>query len=83
MVPVAPLDIIVDVGGVYSPENHRYDHHQRGFSEVFGHGGYNTIKFATDISDAKLSLSTWDYQNPIQVSRYYGFRETIGIDRSR
>lgn len=22
-------DIVVDVGGVYNPENHRYDHHQR------------------------------------------------------
>ncbi|GAB6022277.1 UPF0160 protein myg1, mitochondrial, variant 2 [Chamberlinius hualienensis] len=24
-------DIVVDVGGVYDPSNHRYDHHQRGF----------------------------------------------------
>jgi len=26
---------VVDVGGVYSPEKNRYDHHQREFAEVF------------------------------------------------
>lgn len=44
---VEPLDIVVDVGGVYSPEKHRYDHHQRGFTEVFGHGGYDKIKLSS------------------------------------
>jgi hypothetical protein len=34
-------DVIIDVGGVYEPEHNRFDHHQRGFTEVFGHG-YNT-----------------------------------------
>eukprot|EP00123_Amoebidium_parasiticum_P001308 comp12364_c0_seq1/m.7249 comp12364_c0_seq1/g.7249 ORF comp12364_c0_seq1/g.7249 comp12364_c0_seq1/m.7249 type:complete len:335 (-) comp12364_c0_seq1:468-1472(-) len=28
-------DILVDVGAVYDPTRHRYDHHQRGFTEVF------------------------------------------------
>jgi len=37
----------VDVGGVYSPEKHRYDHHQRGFSEVFGAGGFDKIKLSS------------------------------------
>lgn len=32
------LDIVVDVGGVYDAEKQRYDHHQRGFTEVFGTG---------------------------------------------
>lgn len=27
--------IVVDVGATYEPEKHRYDHHQRGFEEVF------------------------------------------------
>ncbi|KAK7098852.1 hypothetical protein V1264_003075 [Littorina saxatilis] len=27
-------DVVVDVGGVYSPESHRYDHHQRSFTET-------------------------------------------------
>lgn len=28
-------DILVDVGATYEPEKHRYDHHQRGFTETF------------------------------------------------
>jgi uncharacterized UPF0160 family protein len=43
-----PLDIVVDVGGVYDDEKKRYDHHQRGFTEVFGHG------FGTKLSSAGL-----------------------------
>ena len=27
--------IVVDVGATYDPSSHRYDHHQRGFDEVF------------------------------------------------
>lgn len=27
-------DIVVDVGGVFDPEKHRYDHHQRSFTET-------------------------------------------------
>lgn len=42
------LDIIIDVGGVYDPETHRYDHHQKGFGEIFGHG------FSTKLSSAGL-----------------------------
>jgi len=29
------LDIVVDVGGVYDPATHRYDHHQKEFSSTF------------------------------------------------
>ncbi|DBB18394.1 hypothetical protein WJX82_003401 [Trebouxia sp. C0006] len=42
------LDIVIDVGGVYDPKLERYDHHQRGFTEVFGHG------FVTKLSSAGL-----------------------------
>nr|ODN99810.1 hypothetical protein L204_02250 [Cryptococcus depauperatus CBS 7855] len=42
-----PLDIVVDVGGVYDPDTNRYDHHQRGFTEVFGHGGFNRTKLSS------------------------------------
>jgi len=35
-----PLDIVIDVGGVYDPAALRFDHHQRGFSETF-----DTCKF--------------------------------------
>ncbi len=44
---VAPLDIVVDVGGIYDPKAHRYDHHQRGFTEVFGYGGFDRIKLSS------------------------------------
>lgn len=42
------LDAALDVGGVYDPENERYDHHQKGFTQVFGHG------FNTKLSSAGL-----------------------------
>ncbi|KAF4094049.1 hypothetical protein AMELA_G00009030 [Ameiurus melas] len=34
-VELAKCDIVVDVGGVYDPKQHRYDHHQRSFGETF------------------------------------------------
>ncbi|KAK7694627.1 hypothetical protein QCA50_001814 [Cerrena zonata] len=40
--------IVVDVGGVYDESKQRFDHHQRGFTEVFGHG------FGTKLSSAGL-----------------------------
>ncbi|KAK9788322.1 hypothetical protein WJX73_008650 [Symbiochloris irregularis] len=43
-----PLDAVLDVGGVYQPEHKRFDHHQRGFNECFGHG------FTTKLSSAGL-----------------------------
>ncbi|KAL6894584.1 hypothetical protein ACP4OV_008682 [Aristida adscensionis] len=42
------LDAVLDVGGVYDPSQHHYDHHQKGFNEVFGHG------FSTKLSSAGL-----------------------------
>ncbi|XP_019189053.1 PREDICTED: UPF0160 protein-like [Ipomoea nil] len=42
------LDALVDVGGVYDSSRDRYDHHQKGFNEVFGHG------FTTKLSSAGL-----------------------------
>ncbi|MBA0718799.1 hypothetical protein Golax_006527 [Gossypium laxum] len=42
------LDAVLDVGGVYDPNHDRYDHHQKGFEEVFGHG------FNTKLSSAGL-----------------------------
>lgn len=32
---LAPLDIVIDVGGVYDHATLRYDHHQRGYDERF------------------------------------------------
>ncbi|KAK7259955.1 hypothetical protein RIF29_25591 [Crotalaria pallida] len=42
------LDAVLDVGGVYDPSRYRYDHHQKGFEEVFGHG------FSSKLSSAGL-----------------------------
>lgn len=42
------LDAVLDVGGFYDPSRDRYDHHQRGFEEVFGYG------FVTKLSSAGL-----------------------------
>ncbi|CAL1386609.1 unnamed protein product [Linum trigynum] len=42
------LDAVLDVGGVYDPSRDRYDHHQKGFQEVFGYG------FSTKLSSAGL-----------------------------
>jgi len=41
-------DIVVDVGAVYDESKQLFDHHQRGFTEVFGHG------FDTKLSSAGL-----------------------------
>ncbi|KAI8476418.1 MAG: metal-dependent protein hydrolase [Monoraphidium minutum] len=45
---LATADVVIDVGGVYEPDAQRFDHHQRGFAETFGHG------FATKLSSAGL-----------------------------
>ncbi|XP_065863122.1 uncharacterized protein [Euphorbia lathyris] len=42
------LDAVLDVGGGYHPTQCRFDHHQNGFDEVFGHG------FTTKLSTAGL-----------------------------
>lgn len=39
---------MLDVGGVSDPETDRFDHHQRGFDQNFGHG------FVTKLSSAGL-----------------------------
>lgn len=64
-------DIVVDVGAVYDPERHRYDHHQREFTEVFGHG------FSTKLSSAGLvykSVSTFLDLPPVLII----FLDTLG-----
>ncbi|CAH1786744.1 unnamed protein product, partial [Owenia fusiformis] len=46
-------DIVVDVGGVFDPEKHRYDHHQRTFSENM-HSLRPEKKWVTKLSSAGL-----------------------------
>lgn len=45
---LSTCDIVVDVGAIYDESKSRFDHHQRGFEEVFGHG------FTTKLSSAGL-----------------------------
>ncbi|TKY74052.1 Metal-dependent protein hydrolase [Spatholobus suberectus] len=51
---LASLHAVVDVGGVYDPRRHRFDHHQMGFHQVSGHG------FATKLSSAGLVYKAID-----------------------
>ena len=51
------VDILIDVGDVFDPEKHRFDHHQKTFEGYF-HGekkeGETDDKFATKMSSAGL-----------------------------
>lgn len=40
------LDIVIDVGHEYSLENLRFDHHQKGFHEVYDPKGFNKVKLS-------------------------------------
>jgi len=42
-------DCLVDVGGVYNLEENRFDHHQKGFEDVFNkdHEKYNKVKLSS------------------------------------
>ncbi|TQD87728.1 hypothetical protein C1H46_026732 [Malus baccata] len=52
------LDAVLDVGGVYDPCRDRYDHHQKGFVEVFGHG------FKTKLSSAGVVYKAFASEDP-------------------
>lgn len=49
---LAAADVVVDVGGVYDAPARRFDHHQRGFAEVFGAPGKKRAR--TKLSSAGL-----------------------------
>ncbi|KAI5190163.1 hypothetical protein NECID01_0856 [Nematocida sp. AWRm77] len=61
---IAKGDYVVDVGDVYDPERHRYDHHQRGFAHT-----YNSL------SDVKLSSAGLVYKHHGEE-----FLEALGIE---
>ncbi|XP_029907745.1 MYG1 exonuclease [Myripristis murdjan] len=50
---LAKCDIVVDVGGVFDPKSHRYDHHQRTFAESF-HSLCPEKRWVTKLSSAGL-----------------------------
>jgi len=49
-----PLDIVIDVGGVYDHKALRYDHHQRGYDERFDEGKEGTEGRCTKLSASGL-----------------------------
>ncbi|KIY52762.1 metal-dependent protein hydrolase [Fistulina hepatica ATCC 64428] len=83
-------DIVVDVGGVYDESKQRFDHHQRGFTEVLGHG-FNTKlssaglvykHFGKELISLKTQLPV-DHPNvhTLWLKLYENFIESIdGID---
>ncbi|GMH34452.1 hypothetical protein BSKO_02286 [Bryopsis sp. KO-2023] len=40
------LNAVIDVGGVYDSDAYRFDHHQKEFSEIFGHGFFTKLSSA-------------------------------------
>ncbi|KRX02574.1 hypothetical protein PPERSA_11914 [Pseudocohnilembus persalinus] len=40
------MDLVVDVGGVYEPERHRYDHHQKSFTGTLEYDKYDKTKLS-------------------------------------
>ncbi|KAG9120216.1 hypothetical protein FRC07_004373 [Ceratobasidium sp. 392] len=83
-------DIVVDVGAVYDPEKLLFDHHQRGFTEVFGHGFTTKLSsagliykhYGKEIIAKQLGLSSTDPTVELLWLKAYGdFIEAIdGID---
>ncbi|XP_043239617.1 MYG1 exonuclease-like isoform X3 [Amphibalanus amphitrite] len=47
-------DIVVDVGAVYDPDNHRYDHHQKSFTETMQSVSGGRKPWTTRLSSAGL-----------------------------
>lgn len=62
------LDAVLDVGGVYDPDTDRYDHHQKGFSQVFGYG------FDTKLSSAGLVYKVIIFFSSSSEFLYLSFR---------
>lgn len=60
------MDVLIDVGGEYDPATCRYDHHQRGFEEVFGHG------FVTKLSSAGLVYKHYGLEIVAGASSHLG-----------
>ncbi|THH15966.1 hypothetical protein EW146_g4590 [Bondarzewia mesenterica] len=83
-------DIVVDVGAVYDESIKRFDHHQRGFTEVLGHGFSTKLSsagliykhFGREIIASRLQLSLEDPKvTVLWLKMYKEFVEAIdGID---
>ena len=65
-------DIVVDVGAVYDESIKRFDHHQRGFTEVFGHG------FSTKLSSAGLIYKCITFSYIYSAADLFSLRRHFG-----
>lgn len=76
---IAKGTVVVDVGAEYLPEQHRYDHHQRGFTETFdaehktklSSAGLVWKHFGRDILAAHLHAKEDDERIPILYKKMY------------
>ncbi|CAO3595006.1 unnamed protein product [Absidia cylindrospora] len=80
---LSECSVVVDVGGVYDPSEHKYDHHQRGFSETFDNHHLTKLSSAglvykhfgreviTSVADCTNHLDT------IYQKTYNGFIESV------
>jgi len=83
---LAEADVVIDVGAVYDPATNRFDHHQKGFSEVFGHGHVTKLSsaglvykhYGKEIVARVLELEETDPNvNKIYLKVYKSFIEAV------
>ncbi|CAN9511821.1 unnamed protein product [Ophioblennius macclurei] len=65
---LAECDIVVDVGGEFDPKKHRYDHHQRTFSETFN-SLYPEKPWMTKLSSAGLVYAHFGRRLLVQLTQ--------------
>ncbi|KAF9056192.1 metal-dependent protein hydrolase [Panaeolus papilionaceus] len=75
-------DIVVDVGAVYDESKQLFDHHQRGFTEVFGHGFITKLSsaghFGEEIISNRIQLPPTNPKvNVLWLKMYKEFIEAI------
>ncbi|XP_037088445.1 MYG1 exonuclease-like [Pollicipes pollicipes] len=84
-------DIVVDVGAVYNPELHRYDHHQKSFSESMrsltagakpwvtrlSSAGLIFHHFGRDVLDTQLGPAASEHREVVFDRLYQTFMEEI------
>ncbi|KAM6981212.1 MYG1 exonuclease [Aplochiton taeniatus] len=68
---LAKCDVVVDVGGVYDPKKHRYDHHQRTFVDTF-HTVCPGKPWVTKLSSAGLVYLHFGRQVLAQITKLEG-----------
>lgn len=72
------LDAVLDVGGIYDPIRDRFDHHQKGFVEVFGLGFSTKLSSAGLVYKVLALIFTWRvFLDDIDSIKNFGLR----IDR--